>query len=186
MQYGANKLKNAFALICDICLNNLQRTIREGQCQGSFQTKKKEKELSIDQDDYNALQNMNEGSALIISIIYFYIILFLNVTFNFFTVNFSGSGPGAFVSSRSEPISLSTLDQDCFIIPVRSLERFLPAGLPVTFNMSTQKKLKLIVLKASSILAGNKRSELQTEFIICARSFRSKDFHTSTFNESIR
>lgn len=23
MQYGANKLKNAFALICDICLNNL-------------------------------------------------------------------------------------------------------------------------------------------------------------------
>lgn len=41
-----------------------------------FSNEKKEKELSIDQDDYNALQNMNEGSALIISIIYFYIKLF--------------------------------------------------------------------------------------------------------------
>lgn len=70
------------------------------------------------------------------------------MTFNFFTVNFSGSGPGAFVSSRSEPISLSTLDQDCFIIPVRSLERFLPAGLPVTFNMSTQKKAQINCFKS--------------------------------------
>jgi hypothetical protein len=44
-----------------------------------------------------------------------------------------GSLNGAFVSSRSEPISLSTLDRDCFIIPVRSLDRFLPAGVPVSF-----------------------------------------------------
>lgn len=33
--------------------------------------------------------------------------------------------------SRSEPISLTTLDRDCFIIPVQSLDRFLPAGIPV-------------------------------------------------------
>lgn len=32
--------------------------------------------------------------------------------------------------TRSEPISLATLDRDCFIIPLASLERFLPAGVP--------------------------------------------------------
>ncbi|XP_023287991.1 uncharacterized protein LOC105695876 isoform X1 [Orussus abietinus] len=37
----------------------------------------------------------------------------------------SGSSP-----PRSEPISLATLDRDCFIIPLASLERFLPAGVP--------------------------------------------------------
>ena len=62
--------------------------------------------------------------------------LLLNlIYFSLDLVNFSGpngmAAGGAFVSSRSEPISLSTLDQDCFIIPVRSLERFLPAGIPV-------------------------------------------------------
>ncbi|XP_032455762.1 uncharacterized protein LOC100123617 isoform X6 [Nasonia vitripennis] len=36
-----------------------------------------------------------------------------------------GSSP-----ARSEPISLATLDRDCFIIPLASLERFLPAGVP--------------------------------------------------------
>lgn len=54
----------------------------------------------------------------------------------YITVSFSGqrengSLTGAFVSSRSEPISLATLDRDCFIIPVHSLERFLPDGVPV-------------------------------------------------------
>lgn len=87
---------------------------------------------------------------------------FPNRRFSFFSdrsfhvVSFSGqhngSATGAFVSSRSEPgsqgsispqldynfyfsfpVSLSTLDRDCFIIPVRSLERFLPAGVPVFF-----------------------------------------------------
>lgn len=52
-----------------------------------------------------------------------------------FLVSFSGqqngSATGAFVSSRSEPISLATLDRDCFIIPFRSLSRFLPAGVPL-------------------------------------------------------
>lgn len=33
---------------------------------------------------------------------------------------------------RSEPITLATLDRDCFIIPVANLERFLPAGVPVS------------------------------------------------------
>lgn len=38
--------------------------------------------------------------------------------------------------SRSEPISLSTLDRDCFIIPVQRLDRFLPAGLPVPVRIN--------------------------------------------------
>ncbi|XP_050090278.1 uncharacterized protein LOC126574249 isoform X3 [Anopheles aquasalis] len=47
------------------------------------------------------------------------------------SVSFGGQpGSGGFVSSRSEPISLATLDKDCFIIPVHSLDRFLPAGIP--------------------------------------------------------
>ncbi|XP_050067267.1 uncharacterized protein LOC126556103 isoform X3 [Anopheles maculipalpis] len=47
------------------------------------------------------------------------------------SVSFGGQpGTGGFVSSRSEPISLATLDKDCFIIPVHSLDRFLPAGIP--------------------------------------------------------
>ncbi|XP_070524649.1 uncharacterized protein [Cardiocondyla obscurior] len=37
----------------------------------------------------------------------------------------SGNSP-----PRGEPISLATLDRDCFIIPLASLERFLPAGVP--------------------------------------------------------
>uniref|UniRef100_A0AAG5DIV4 DUF7153 domain-containing protein n=1 Tax=Anopheles atroparvus TaxID=41427 RepID=A0AAG5DIV4_ANOAO len=48
------------------------------------------------------------------------------------SVSFGGQpGTGGFVSSRSEPISLATLDKDCFIIPVHSLDRFLPAGIPL-------------------------------------------------------
>jgi len=39
----------------------------------------------------------------------------------------SGNSP-----PRGEPISLATLDRDCFIIPLASLERFLPAGVPVS------------------------------------------------------
>ncbi|EAT35508.1 AAEL012321-PA [Aedes aegypti] len=47
-------------------------------------------------------------------------------------ISFGGQpGSGGFVSSRSEPISLATLDKDCFIIPVHSLDRFLPAGIPL-------------------------------------------------------
>jgi hypothetical protein len=54
----------------------------------------------------------------------------------YFPVSFSGptnGQAGNFVSSRSEPISLATLDRDCFLIPVHSLERFLPAGVPVEY-----------------------------------------------------
>lgn len=50
------------------------------------------------------------------------------------TVNLGGEASDAmkgFVSSRSEPISLTTLEKDCFIIPIRSIDRFLPAGVPV-------------------------------------------------------
>jgi hypothetical protein len=31
-----------------------------------------------------------------------------------------------------KPVSLNTLDRDCFIIPVTSLDRFLPAGVTVS------------------------------------------------------
>ncbi|XP_076235581.1 uncharacterized protein LOC143179983 isoform X1 [Calliopsis andreniformis] len=41
----------------------------------------------------------------------------------------SGNSP-----PRGEPISLATLDRDCFIIPLASLERFLPAGVPLYFD----------------------------------------------------
>ncbi|XP_051154062.1 uncharacterized protein LOC127277205 isoform X2 [Leptopilina boulardi] len=37
----------------------------------------------------------------------------------------SGNSP-----PRGEPISLATLEKDCFIIPLAALERFLPAGVP--------------------------------------------------------
>ncbi|XP_055318460.1 uncharacterized protein LOC129576785 isoform X2 [Sitodiplosis mosellana] len=46
-------------------------------------------------------------------------------------VSFSGHGNNIVVGTRNEPISLSTLDRDCFIIPVHSLDRFLPAGIPL-------------------------------------------------------
>lgn len=43
----------------------------------------------------------------------------------------SGINGNNIYGTRTEPISLSTLDRDCFIIPVHSLDRFLPAGIPV-------------------------------------------------------
>ncbi|XP_043278427.1 uncharacterized protein [Venturia canescens] len=54
-------------------------------------------------------------------------------------VSFSGNRPVGIYTPlivsgnsppRGEPISLATLDRDCFIIPLASLERFLPAGVP--------------------------------------------------------
>ncbi|XP_038108067.1 uncharacterized protein LOC6042946 isoform X1 [Culex quinquefasciatus] len=64
-------------------------------------------------------------------------------------VSFGGQpGSGGFVSSRSEPISLATLDKDCFIIPVHSLDRFLPAGIPLptpeTTDASQQGPLSVL------------------------------------------
>ncbi|XP_030554167.1 uncharacterized protein LOC115757871 isoform X1 [Drosophila novamexicana] len=44
--------------------------------------------------------------------------------------NFGGGGGNA-GTTRAEPISLATLDRDCFIIPVHSVDRFLPAGIPL-------------------------------------------------------
>lgn len=62
-------------------------------------------------------------------------------------VNVGGGSNGnkstGFVSSRSEPISLTALEKDCFIIPIHSIDRFLPAGVPViclfftTFSIMT-------------------------------------------------
>lgn len=46
-------------------------------------------------------------------------------------VSFSGHGNNIVFGTRNEPISLSTLERDCFIIPVHSLDRFLPAGIPL-------------------------------------------------------
>lgn len=64
-----------------------------------------------------------------------------------------GSATGAFVSSRSEPISLATLDRDCFIIPVRSLERFLPAGVPVSIKISNNQPEIIIKVRFSKLPA---------------------------------
>lgn len=94
-----------------------------------------------------------------------------------FVVSFSGqqngTATGAFVSSRSEPISLSTLDRDCFIIPIRSLERFLPAGVPVSFPPTFHHRglcqCSFFIL-ASSSCPWNKRSNLQSKHIVCAWS----------------
>ncbi|KAJ9582499.1 hypothetical protein L9F63_003192, partial [Diploptera punctata] len=33
-------------------------------------------------------------------------------------------------AANREPVTLATLNRDCFIIPVASLDRFLPAGVP--------------------------------------------------------
>ncbi|XP_061400011.1 uncharacterized protein LOC133335726 isoform X2 [Musca vetustissima] len=54
---------------------------------------------------------------------------------------------------RSEPISLATLDRDCFIIPVHSVDRFLPAGIPLppspVDGTSTKPSSPLSVLEVS-------------------------------------
>lgn len=50
-------------------------------------------------------------------------------------VSFSnGPRQGAVTTStvHREPVTLATLNKDCFIIPVASLDRFLPAGVPVS------------------------------------------------------
>ncbi|XP_034124856.1 uncharacterized protein LOC117581357 isoform X6 [Drosophila guanche] len=46
-----------------------------------------------------------------------------------YMMNFGGGGHTGV--TRAEPISLATLDRDCFIIPVHSVDRFLPAGIPL-------------------------------------------------------
>lgn len=51
-------------------------------------------------------------------------------------VSFSNGGRQGAITSPSaaqrEPVTLATLNKDCFIIPVASLDRFLPAGVPVS------------------------------------------------------
>jgi hypothetical protein len=51
-------------------------------------------------------------------------------------VSFSNGARQGTVTSPSaaqrEPVTLATLNKDCFIIPVASLDRFLPAGVPVS------------------------------------------------------
>ncbi|XP_055705489.1 uncharacterized protein LOC129803154 isoform X3 [Phlebotomus papatasi] len=41
---------------------------------------------------------------------------------------------------RTEPISLATLDRDCFIIPMQSLNRFLPDGIPLPVPSESSEK----------------------------------------------
>uniref|UniRef100_A0A1A9UW96 DUF7153 domain-containing protein n=1 Tax=Glossina austeni TaxID=7395 RepID=A0A1A9UW96_GLOAU len=45
--------------------------------------------------------------------------------------NFGGAVVPGSSAARTEPISLAALDRDCFIIPVHSVDRFLPAGIPL-------------------------------------------------------
>ncbi|KAH8271502.1 hypothetical protein KR018_001800 [Drosophila ironensis] len=61
-------------------------------------------------------------------------------------VNF-GANSGV---TRAEPISLATLDRDCFIIPVHSVDRFLPAGIPLpALNADGKATSPLSVLEVS-------------------------------------
>ncbi|GLV31862.1 uncharacterized protein CBL_07622 [Carabus blaptoides fortunei] len=55
--------------------------------------------------------------------------------------NNSGGGGGG-LTTAAQPVSLTALDRDCFIIPVHSVDRFLPAGvpLPVPNGLSSDKK----------------------------------------------
>ncbi|XP_016947407.1 uncharacterized protein LOC108022789 isoform X6 [Drosophila biarmipes] len=63
-------------------------------------------------------------------------------------VNFGG-GTNSGVT-RAEPISLATLDRDCFIIPVHSVDRFLPAGIPLpALNAEGKATSPLSVLEVS-------------------------------------
>ncbi|KAL0276165.1 UNVERIFIED_CONTAM: hypothetical protein PYX00_003789 [Menopon gallinae] len=60
---------------------------------------------------------------------------------------FADSGhPAAFAEKpvRAEPITLATLDRDCFIIPVASLDRFLPAGVPMPFTDKQPSQLNVL------------------------------------------
>ncbi|XP_017839632.1 uncharacterized protein LOC108597540 isoform X4 [Drosophila busckii] len=64
------------------------------------------------------------------------------------TMNF-GAGTGI-ATTRAEPISLATLDRDCFIIPVHSVDRFLPAGIPLpALNADGKTASPLSVLEVS-------------------------------------
>lgn len=57
-------------------------------------------------------------------------------------VNFNYGKDG---NSNEANRTLSGLDRDCFIIPVHSLDRFLPAGVPMPVGIlkkNTKKKKK--------------------------------------------
>ncbi|XP_046670663.1 uncharacterized protein LOC124360802 [Homalodisca vitripennis] len=45
---------------------------------------------------------------------------------------------------RAEPITLATLDRDCFIIPVASIDRFLPAGVPLPLPSAKPSQLSVL------------------------------------------
>ncbi|XP_037969632.2 uncharacterized protein LOC105394757 isoform X3 [Plutella xylostella] len=47
--------------------------------------------------------------------------------------------PGA-DKRRSEPVSLATLQRDCFVIPAHALDRFLPDGVPLPVPPPTPEK----------------------------------------------
>lgn len=40
---------------------------------------------------------------------------------------------------RTEPVSLATLERDCFVIPAHALDRFLPDGVPVRYTRASIK-----------------------------------------------
>uniref|UniRef100_A0A8D9DVV3 DUF7153 domain-containing protein n=2 Tax=Cacopsylla melanoneura TaxID=428564 RepID=A0A8D9DVV3_9HEMI len=48
--------------------------------------------------------------------------------------NYSSLGTALETNSKSEPVTFSNLDRDCFIIPIASAGRFLPEGVPIANN----------------------------------------------------
>ncbi|XP_063216571.1 uncharacterized protein LOC134527640 isoform X2 [Bacillus rossius redtenbacheri] len=47
-------------------------------------------------------------------------------------------------SAAAAPVSLATLDRDCFIIPVARLDRFLPAGVPMPLLRKSPGRLSML------------------------------------------
>lgn len=53
--------------------------------------------------------------------------------------NNTSSGGGSCLTTGAQPVSLTALDRDCFIIPVHSVDRFLPAGVPLPVSFVSNK-----------------------------------------------
>lgn len=49
----------------------------------------------------------------------------------------NGTVGGQYGITRTEPVSLSTMNRDCFIIPMQSINRFLPEGIPVSIVVTS-------------------------------------------------
>lgn len=56
----------------------------------------------------------------------------------------AGAASGGGAGSPGQPVTLATLNRDCFIIPVASLDRFLPAGVPMPLTEKSPSFLSVL------------------------------------------